>query len=125
MSTKQAAERLRRFAMDLIGIHGDGPYPTGAAERAVRLARAWLAEHAADDGEPVTPEWLESVDFTHGSCEKADCLHFSCLAITESVPGGGWRIHIGDWWEYLPDATRGKVRAIARQFDLKLQEAGK
>lgn len=31
---------------------------------AVRVARAWLAEHPADDGEPVSGEWLRSIGFT-------------------------------------------------------------
>jgi hypothetical protein len=33
---------------------------------ALKCARAWLAEHPADDAEPVTADWLRAVGIVHG-----------------------------------------------------------
>lgn len=45
---RAAAERLLPPLADVIDAPGD----------AELVARAWLAEHPADDGEPVSAEWL-------------------------------------------------------------------
>lgn len=57
----RAADRLRKFNSGDMSVY-ETDYGLHA-DRAV-LADAYLVEHPADDGEPVTEEWLRSVGFT-------------------------------------------------------------
>lgn len=133
---KAAAEkpesRLRRFAADLLEIHGEGPYQTGAAQRAVELACAYLAEHPADDDELIDAEWLRSVGFV----EVGD--KFKRLRI--EIDGPTWRsaelIHFrltDPYWRLdgctenpfssceMRVATRGDVRRLAKALGIDLK----
>lgn len=54
------SDELRAAAERLLGF--DGYYEMQASD-GKNLARAYLAEHPADDDEPVTADWLRSVGF--------------------------------------------------------------
>jgi hypothetical protein len=70
---RAAAERLRMYhdAIERNRNFGAFPAPMIKAREVSKaeefLARAYLAEHSADDGEPITADWLRSVGFTSGN----------------------------------------------------------
>ena len=64
---RKTAERLAGFVpgrMIVVGGSGAGQEYPNPLVGAPELAKAWLAEHPADDAEPLTAEWLKSVGFT-------------------------------------------------------------
>ena len=74
------------------------------------VGRAYLAEHPADDGEPVTPEWLAATGFSPawGDKYRHQRGHMDVV----------WRegvmslAHRTDEWSELPVRTRGHVRRL-------------
>jgi len=85
------------------------------------LAKAYLAEHPADDGEAVTVEWLESI----GWLEDQTGWPAICLRET-SEWGISWRGH-GIWLTPMSvplyrAPTRGDVRRLCRALGIALKE---
>jgi len=120
-------------------------YHMGAAGK---LALAYLAEHPADDAEPVTEEWFRSVGLTNPTLYSepdkgyyGDRVAALMFADKDSVPSrfgvmfsdgpDGW-----NWWacmvnadgfdgsqDYLcPAPTRGHVRRLCAALGITLTE---
>lgn len=103
----------------LLPLAGGIPQPIeSSTDHAVVLARAWLADHPEDDGEPVTKEWLESIGWT-------------TYLIWPSIPmpkdnllewrGGGL------WIENTPIClvkTRGAVRRLMAELSIPAGSTG-
>lgn len=93
-----------------------------------QLAEAIIAEHPADDDEPVTEEWLRYVGFRDGQCGMlsrgvvhAD-LHafktFSHVTHISVYVGKGMATHTT-----VEKATRRQVRDLCRALGVDLRES--
>lgn len=71
------------------------------------------------DGEAITEEWLRSVGFGDAYCDGHDCLHYGAVNITNRI-GGDWRVYVGEWFEYLPNPTRGTIRQLVGMLGMEL-----
>lgn len=116
-NVREAAERLRD------AIKGNSTFRVGDLA-AVTLQ--YLAEHPADNDEPVTVEWLASVGFTidvHQSVKVTADLFLV-------YRGGGWFLASGaDTIKSaavdLPDyKTRSDVRRLCAALGIELNESG-
>jgi hypothetical protein len=109
--TRSAAERLR--------------------DKMIRLAKAYLDEHPADDGEAVTEEWLRAVGF-----DKQGLLWFGGARLyigakwdggthsAEIQVGGGSGYYGCDHTIDLPKPqTRGEVRRLCQCLGIEIKEA--
>lgn len=115
--TKQAAERLRRLAAgeSWVAIYGDAEDSEGCLRDRFTVANAFLAEHAADDDEPITEEWW----------------HSQCCVETITIPiDDDWYISwngCSDVWLHsdsdalpLPHiTTRGQLKLLLRALGLR------
>lgn len=91
---------------------------------AYELAAAYLAEHPADDAEPVTADWLRGLGFVRGQQAAADdnlTLRAGGVELTRwhrrGVPAVEWSVQTAeDGADWLPPclrpATRGHVRRL-------------
>lgn len=82
-------DELRAAADRCRGLEGPGwvdveNAPPECVADLLTLARGWLAEHPADDSEPVTMTWLESVGFYRPMQVAAGAL----MATEACVEGG-------------------------------------
>lgn len=80
------------------------------------LAEAYLAEHPADDDEPLSQEWLSSV--SRGVFGKVAFVSYELLD-DASV----WRM-LGDdrgWYLFTSVKTRGDVRRLCRALGIELK----
>ncbi len=119
---REAAERLLKYPATLTS-----PGRQNATWDMALLAAAWLREHPADEDEPVTDEWLESVGFTNDidGCGRVwesgeglvslyvmiglNCL-VECASKDEAV--------------FVPETeTRGDVRRLCSALGINLKEA--
>lgn len=85
------------------------------------LAAAYLAEHPADDAEPITANWLAAVGFT----SPGAFTHTIDGGITMEWFSGGdlgqWECIIGD--HVCPDfGTRGQLRRLCAALGVPLSE---
>lgn len=122
---REAAERLRRFALDLLEIHGDGPYRTGAAQRAVELARAYLAEHPADEDEPADILWMAGLlqEAAGNFRYQRQFVIRGPVYVHVAACEGGWRYELWCRDEKIKDApTRGDVRRLCLALGIPLKE---
>lgn len=81
------------------------------------LAKAYLAEHPADDDEPVTAEWLESI-----GANSDDGLFFTGhdavdFELTEFE--GTWHVDVG-WRTICLVETRGDVRRLLAALGIEV-----
>lgn len=116
---RAAAERLRDGAYPAIDLP---PWATRVYRDGAAVAAAWLAEHPADDAEPVTEEWLRSVGFSSRPNNR-------WLQIR--TPQGG---RLDCWmasplWEFHDEAvaipqTRGDVRRLCTALGIDLAPSG-
>lgn len=85
------------------------------------VADAYLAEHAADDGEPVTEEWLRSVGFKRESWHplQLDCDSDIDIRCTPELLVVG---HRSDEWDVKANPTRGDVRRLCAAHGCPLNE---
>ena len=127
--TTKAAERLRQLEADpqnmpeeyrTCGMHEQ---PVAVICDRADVSRAYLAEHPADDAEPLTISWLQSVLLrcnvtAYGTLEN-DLFTF------RSGPDGAWAV----WtWQMDRDGeaclvvvkTRGDVRRLAAALGIQL-----
>ncbi len=100
------------------------------------IAKAWLAEHPADDGELISNEWLESL-----GCKP---VHWQSGTIDWDVPADEFKLTIRVWENGVrahPDAilenardsgnfqkevvTRGDVRLLCKFLGMPLVEVAK
>lgn len=64
--SKELRSAAERCLKELDGIHcgmSAGPGTCIMSKDVIALSEAWLAEHPADDDEPITEEWLRGVGF--------------------------------------------------------------
>ena len=123
LELRAAAERLtdgRNRLEDWQGPTGD----CADMRAAIVLARAYIAANPADDGEPVTDEWLRSLGFSR-HMQPAACCHLSIKTTTltltrwQDKAGDGpirWSVSGQDYSDWLPHClwpvTRGQVRRL-------------
>lgn len=132
---RAAAERLRQMRADSEAF--DGGYPDNEDGRLQSLcdhailADAYLAEHPADDDEPVTEDFIRSLNpprYWEAGAEYVwpdVCLRYS-LEICDGKPpvlSAGFYIDGGDKPVYLPHIkTRGDVRRLCRALGVEVKE---
>lgn len=99
------------------------------------LARAYLAEHPADDAEPVTAEWLRSVGFCRemqpASSNNLTIRHGSAIVTrwmnSDNVPRWSVRMYADETPDWVPPCiqpkTRGDVRRLCKALGIELKEA--
>ncbi len=151
MTTLQAAaERLRRnYDGEQISMVYTHPYPHAskgqrsayavvqrAKDREI-IADAYLREHPADEGEPISEEWLKAVGFTRDdeSCMLRlyiDLCSYNstivigcpvCFAAIEQVDGAGPHDSDDDSCVQIPfPQTRRDVRRLAAALGITLKE---
>jgi hypothetical protein len=114
----QAAERLRRYYSE-DELTAEQLYGVSCLERAdelwhednARLAQAYLDEHAADDDEPITEEWIKKsysrIDGTANEYEIARCKNGSNAIIRMTNPPS---VFVSQFW--LCTTTRGQLRRL-------------
>lgn len=121
------SEELRSAAERILyspTLHlGDGP---GVAcirpEDAVALAEAYLAEHPADDGEPVTAEWLESIGFYRDGVHPDDpftCRESSIYLSPKYDDEKLWVVFV-EVYELGKSKTRGDVRRLLAALGIEV-----
>lgn len=64
MSVREAAERLNRYLEDRVVTAADYEDCEGDIQC---VATAYLAEHPADEGKPITDAWLREIGFADGN----------------------------------------------------------
>lgn len=138
-----AIERLRRLYAGVESYHevyGCPPTGLGHQQRDERLVLDYvIAEHPADDAEPVTEEWLRSVgavddpaaagsvplemhlDFTIGG--RTHQMRFARDVFTERI--GSWSllpsVGAGRIWPQGREITRGRVRRLCAALGIELK----
>ncbi len=87
--------------------------------KACQLAQAYLAEHPADDEEPITEAWLRSVGF-----DDEHRLDWKNLVIKFCVPirDNFWDFYLNST-QIKPPKTRGDVRRLCKALGVELKEA--
>lgn len=112
---REAAERLRAT--------GDTPNDLSVAaiyDRAI-LAKAWLAEHPADDDEAVTEEWLRSVGAE--DLDEGIFRFTSKRGIEVFIWLPSRTVNFGDAEYRTPLKTRGEMRCLAKLLNIPLKES--
>lgn len=103
---------------------------TPRIEDANEVALAWLAEHPADDDEPVTEEWLRGVGFANepGTIEAETRLGIlrTYREFKDREGDRRWEIDDRDVFttfipKQLKPKTRGAVRDLCRALGIKLR----
>jgi len=116
----EAAERLREHESGGDIYPFDGGAMEMGDERA--LAAAYLAEHPADDGEPITEEWLRSVGFKVSPDFEFLFIEAGLRPGTiEFDPDIGWIIFGSKATRLLE--TRGDVRRLCAALGIELKAA--
>lgn len=96
-----------------------------------KLACAYLAEHPADEDEPVTSEWIRSVAAVYWEAGKESYWPGHELRFSEKIgdnPGGFYIWNEGPHSHsqkpsYMPIKTRGQVRLLCRALGIELKES--
>lgn len=110
---KAAAERLRRYygsneSIESIYGLGESASMSYANDNMIVARNAALAEHPADDDEPITEEWLESSGALDALTEAFGMLH-----ISDGV------VRVGKGL-----STRGEVRRLCEALGIELNSEG-
>lgn len=90
---------------------------------ALELANAYLAEHPADEDEPVTEEWLRAIGFNDDKefpgyvILLTECGYIECIGFDGGVE---WML-FGNELNPGPQ-TRGQVRLLCRALGIELKE---
>jgi hypothetical protein len=106
---RMCAVQAERFLLD----RGD---PLAGDDWAMmQVVRAYLAEHPADDDEPATCSWWESVSGGKVWCDS--------IAITGGGAGGPvYTLWINDK-PFIANPTRGQVRIVCRARGIALRQS--
>lgn len=117
---RATAERLLKWAEK----HADDPAAMGKPHvRALihdcgKLARAYLAEHPADDGEPVTVEWLAECGFERNA-RYFTLPNYSGNLFDVVLWADGFNVR---WDGHTNCKTRGEVRRLCAALGIQLAE---
>ena len=128
---RAAAERVR--AMRKASNEHDGGYADTDEGRIqsrcdhVTLAEAYLAEHPADDAEPIETDWLLSVGFSHHAALEQYAIGDGIrLLYWPGSKAGEWLIEVTDKYRAMREcgnlATRGDVRRLCGLIGNTLKE---
>ena len=124
---RAAAERITRSVHEAVYT---GPLSLqGKLADALIVADAVLAEHPADDGDPVTGEWLEVVipGFSlNAGGQMGGCVYDS-YRVTAVRKDGGWGIvaSVAEGEAGVLCPTRGHVRRLCAALGIPLTETPK
>ena len=123
-AAERVAKYIRKKEPDMLSVGK----PMQAFMADVRkVAAAYLAEHPADDAEPVTEDWLLSIGFTRNKIDQVILILESkdlgramtyitispCELCIESDDGGSI---------WLGERTRGDVRTLCRALGVEMKE---
>ena len=93
------------------------------------LAKAWIAEHPADDDLCVTREWLQMVGWKkeEGQPNKWNIARHDAMAIGLWIVDDGWKamlIHNAVAQSCIVRGlkTRGDVRSLCKSLNIELKE---
>jgi hypothetical protein len=100
-------------------LEGDGTHLLFAA---VKLAKWYEACHPADDAEPVTMDWLESV-FGPGLQPTFMGDEWDRWSIKARLHYGGSWVEVGKRRVLFGQFTRGEFRTLCKLLGLTLKEA--
>lgn len=119
---RAAAERLRRVGDGEAVAQAYRAYPSPHMQRygdIVMLADAWIAEHPADDGDPVDEAWVKGLGF-----EQYEYVPYTWLKCghLQYVPSRDPPFCIVGGWPVIRVETRGHVRRIAAALGIELKE---
>ena len=125
---RAAAERVRRVEAGEPADQAYRAHPRRQfqqfADRGL-MASAWLAEHPADDDEPISPEWLRSVGFT---LTDAHVRYYSNRSrppfVVVIASDGRLRLAVQngsdvEGGDVCQKPTRGDVRRLCRALGIK------
>ena len=125
-------EQITEAAALLRSPHPDYDDALGSRERAQEiLAEAWLAEHPADDAEPITPRWLVEIGGVRNDHPQKTTFN----PAGDGIPIGLWEVNDG-WKAMLLIVehhactivrglqTRGSVRRLAAALNIPLTTKG-
>ena len=119
---REAAQEIRGFSVHC-AAHPEKLSKNMLAmfEKVYWVSQAYLAEHPADDDEPVTEEWLLSVGFVH------DATHVVLRNWGPQRNGNIQAYPNGKWWlngtAMIQMKTRGQVRRLCAALGIGLKEA--
>jgi hypothetical protein len=109
--------------------HYQGPTGDDADMRAgIALARAWLAEHPADEDTPIDSGWLKEIgfygypngtDLKIGNYPKGNCLS---RMIGERDKYTIWAVNSGWLADGAEPRTRGDLRRLCAALGIELKE---
>jgi hypothetical protein len=124
MELKAAAERLRRGFN-----HAHCPDHCGDCNDARTLADAYLAEHPADDDEPISEEWSDKIAarcWTDGTDQEwklgiGDTGHEAFLLLAKRENGIFWAMYMGGV-KLQMIVTRADVRRLCSALGIALRE---
>jgi hypothetical protein len=111
---KASVERLRRYVSGEISVYDmtKGVYRADC----IAIRDAYLAEHPADDDEPVTEDWLTQ------SLHRSFDLSFAIGGLSLYQSLGDWILVDVQGREYAEMKTRGQVRLLCRAMNVELKE---
>lgn len=120
---REAAERIVNAQRFWTGTVPFGPGYLDIDERDVmRVARACLAEHPADDDEPVTAEWLESIGFYRDGTHPDDpftCRESALYLSPKYDDETTWVVFV-EVYEIGNIKTRGDVRRLLTALGIEV-----
>ena len=126
------SENLRAIAQSLVDAHEQmeallpslAGCPEPMLDGALRVARAYLSEHPADDCEAIDEEWLRSVGMAHFRGEPdSSGLEISngCTQISRGYRGQ-WLVNGAELDDLSWPKTRGDLRRLAAALGVPLNE---
>jgi hypothetical protein len=132
MSDEELRQAADRLVMDYESAGGSGnPYRHEKAanryEDGWNVALAWLEDHPADDGEPVTEEWLRAVGFKDEEYSfvlrspYTDDWYHHLRHTACSVRKVDWKWH-ANGIGVADQPTRGHVRRLCAALGVPLKE---
>jgi len=126
MNAKEALSRIHNhFTMGGDKAYGTDMIGSFGADLET-LGQAYLAEHPADEDEPVTAEWLRSIGFERMHESSFDWHHpliaFVRVRACEVYPKLFHGCSAAGWHLVALSATRGQVRLLCRALGVELKE---
>ena len=126
MDLREAAELLRPAFTCGKGM-SSAEYQSAKTRQAMyAIVKAYLAEHPADDGEPVTEEWLLGVGFIQGKSKNSRLIFLDYFTIDDLLSGEcsvcGWADHVT---LRSTCKTRGDVRRLCTALCIPLKHQAK
>lgn len=125
------SDELRHHCETTVAFLGGRDRMSTTDLRNLKLAKGWLAEHPADDGEPVTADWLLSAGFVadeYGQHVREVQIGYDCNVVGLYTPNlVGWLVYdsLGSGENEVSIGglpTRGHVRRMCAALGITLTE---